>query len=111
MVTELRELIRRERAVLAGPVRQEVLSGIPHSDQFESLRRILAEFSDLAIETGDYEQAARFFNICRTRGIAATQNDMLISALAVRHDFPIFTTDRDFAQYAKHLPVRLHKSR
>lgn len=37
--------------------------------------------------------------------------DMLISALAVRHELAIFTTDTDFVRYARILPLKLHPVR
>ena len=37
--------------------------------------------------------------------------DFLICAVAWRGQMPIFTTDGDFAQYARALPIALHKPR
>jgi predicted nucleic acid-binding protein len=56
-------------------------------------------------------EAARFFNTRRRQGIAGSPVDLLVCAVAARNDFPIFTTDRDFDRYARHLPVRLHARR
>ena len=36
------------------------------------------------------------------------RHDLLICAVAVRHGMRIFTTDTDFDQFAKHLPIVLH---
>ena len=38
LVDELTELIRETRAVMIGPIRQEVLSGIAHPSQFEKVK-------------------------------------------------------------------------
>lgn len=102
------ELVSSGRAVLIGPVRQEVLSGIRSEGVFEALHEKLSSFRHLAIASGDYVQAARFFNLCRSHGIAGSHIDMLICAAAYRYDVPIFTTDPDFAGYAKHVPIRLY---
>ena len=40
-----------------------------------------------------------------------TGTDLLICAVAVRHGLKIFTTDTDFAAYARHLPIKLHLPR
>ena len=49
LIDELAELIEELRAVLIGPVRQEVLSGIPDPAKFEEVRQHLAAFEDLPI--------------------------------------------------------------
>jgi predicted nucleic acid-binding protein len=104
------ELVTSGEAALIGPVLQEVLSGIRHDEVFEALHARLSSFPYLEILPGDHIQAARFFNVCRSRGIAGSQIDMLICAAAHRHEVPIFTTDADFSGYARHLPIRLHDS-
>jgi len=101
-------LVSSGRAVLTGPVRQEVLSGIRREEVFETLREKLGSFRYLEILPGDYVEAARFFNLCRSHGVTGSHVDMLICATACRHGVPIFTTDPDFAGYAQHVPIRLH---
>jgi len=53
--------------------------------------------------------AARFFNLSRRKGVQGSNTDFLICAVAVRHRLAIFSTDKDFAQYAKYLPIVLHR--
>jgi predicted nucleic acid-binding protein len=74
---ELAELIREGRAVMIGPVRQELLSGIKEKAQFELLREHLKAFPDLELETSDYEAAAVAFNRCRERGVQGSNTDFL----------------------------------
>jgi predicted nucleic acid-binding protein len=107
-VGQLERLIRETRAEIIGPVRQEVLSGIPDKKQFERLRSVLASFKDIPLERDDFEQAAAFFNQCRARGVQGSNTDFLICSVAHRHRLDIFSTDDDFRLYAKHLPIRLH---
>jgi predicted nucleic acid-binding protein len=90
------------------PIRQEVLSGIRDESTFLAIQERLSDFAYLEILAEDYDCAARFFNACRTRGIAATHVDMLICSVAHRHDVPLFTTDGDFPDYAKCVPLRLY---
>lgn len=111
LIDELAELITELRAFLIGPVRQEVLSGIPSPKQFEMIRQHLSAFEDLPIVEADYEQAARLFNACRKNGVQGSHIDFLICAVALRHSAPVFTTDKDFKNYALHLDVELHKPR
>jgi predicted nucleic acid-binding protein len=106
-VVELAELIREGRAALLGPVRQELLSGVPSAGQFETLRDTLKAFPDVVLQSEDYEEAAAFFNRCRAKGVQGSNTDFLICAAAARRRYPILTTDSDFARYAKHLPIQL----
>lgn len=108
---ELRELIGESRAHLIGPVRQEVLSGIRETAQYERLRDHLREFPDLPIRTVDHERAAELFNLCRSRGVQGSNTDFLLCAVADRYGMAILTTDEDFPLFARHLPVRLHAPR
>jgi predicted nucleic acid-binding protein len=96
---------------MIGPVRQEVLSGIKERAQYERLREHLRAFPDVEIATADYEEAASHFNRCRRKGVQGSNTDFLICAIATRKDLSIFTTDRDFSQFAQVLPITLHHVR
>lgn len=105
----LAELIRENRALLLGAVRQELLSGIKNPPSFELLRAHLRAFPDIECETADYEEAAAFSNRCRSKGIQGAAVDYLICAIASRRRITIFTTDRDFESYSRILGVSLHR--
>ena len=94
--------------MIAGPIRQELLSGVTTEAQFKLPRERLEPFPDLPILTADYERAATCFNHCRAKGIQGSNTDYLICALALRLEVPVFSADRDFARYAGILGVRLH---
>ena len=106
---ELRRLITAHLAEIIGPIRQEVLSGVRDQSQFDKLESHLAAFPDLSLLTEDYVTAAKFFNLCRSKGIQGSNTDFLICAVAVRHDFVVFTSDEDFSLFAKCVPVVLHE--
>ncbi len=108
-IAELARLIGEGEALIAGPIRQELLSGIASEEQFVALRERLEPFPDLPILTRDYERAAMCFNQCRARGIQGSNTDYLICALALRLRVPVFSTDLDFGRYAEILGVRLHR--
>ena len=105
---ELARLIDQGEALIAGPIRQELLSGVATQAQFKLLRERLEPFPDLPIGTSDYERAAMCFNQCRARGIQGSNTDYLICALALRLQVPVFSADRDFGRNAEILGVRLH---
>lgn len=108
VANELSTLVEDRRVAMIGPIRQELLSGVKETGQFERLREHLRSFPDTEITSDDYEQAASFFNRCRAKGIQGSNTDYLICAVAVRNEFSIFTTDEDFTHFARVLPIELH---
>ena len=103
----LSALIADHRVEIIGPIRQELLSGIRSSLQYENLKKHLAAFPDLAIGTEEYEIAAQFYNLCRSKGVQGSNTDFLICAVAVKYQLAIFTADDDFKKFAKFLPIAL----
>src|SRR5690348_7317816 len=108
IVSELRDLINEGRVRLIGPIRQELLSGIKAPKQYEKLRNQLRTFLDEPLNTPDYESAAEANNTCRAKGVAVSVVDALICSVALDRSFSIFTTDPDFLNFAKILPIKLH---
>ena len=106
-VAALTQLIRDAEVAIIGAIRQEVLSGISDMKQFSALKMHLAEFTDIALEAEDYAFAAECFNQCCARGIQGSHTDFLICAVAQRRNMPIFTTDKNFTEFSKVLPIRL----
>lgn len=109
-VRELLRLIHSHRVQLIGPIRQEIQSGIRSESQFEKLRKHLESFPDFPILTEDYVAAAQFLNQCRSKGVQGSNTDFLICAVAVRNKFSIFTTDKDFELFSKHVQIVLYKA-
>ncbi|MGA2418477.1 MAG: PIN domain-containing protein [Candidatus Acidiferrum sp.] len=111
LVAELSELIREGRAQTIGLIRQELLSGIKTTEQYEKLRLHLRSFPDEVVDTPDYEEAAKAGNRCRAKGVAVSIVDILLCAIAIKRQWAIFTTDPDFSSYAKVLPLQIHTPR
>jgi predicted nucleic acid-binding protein len=109
-VEELRHIIQDHRAQMIGPIRQEILSGIRSDAHFEKLQKHLQSFPDLPVLTEDYVTAAEYFNRCRSKGIQGSNTDYLICSVAVRNKFSIFTTDKDFELFSKHIDIVLHRT-
>jgi predicted nucleic acid-binding protein len=103
----LKDLISDARAMLIGPVRQELLSGVKEPAQFEKLQSALVAFPDEPLTLSDYECAARFFNTCKARGIQGSHTDFLICAVASQRKLPVFSLDQDFVHFSECLPVQL----
>ena len=108
LVRELESLLAEGRVLLAGAVRQEILTGVRDEAAFERLRERLASFEDVPVETADHEMAAAFANRCLGAGVAVASTDLLLCAVASRRGAAVFTTDPDFARHAEVVPVRLH---
>ncbi len=107
---ELRHLIQDHRVQMMGPIRQEILSGIRSESQFNKLQKHLDSFPDLPILTEHYVTAARFFNLCRSKGIQGSNTDFLICAVANKSNFSIYTTDKDFDLISKHIEIVIHQA-
>ncbi|MEN9519961.1 MAG: hypothetical protein RLZZ381_2549 [Cyanobacteriota bacterium] len=107
IVNQLRDLIADGRVIMIGAIRQEILSGIKYQKQFEKLREYLRAFSNLPLDIEDYELAAEHFNFCRRNGIQGSNTDFLICAIASRRNYEILTTDKDFIEFKKYLPIFL----
>jgi predicted nucleic acid-binding protein len=106
---ELARLVNHGLVEVIGPIRQEVLSGIRERSSYEAVREQLRKFNDLEITTADYEEAALYFNQCRSKGIQGSATDFLICAVSVRYELAIFTDDGDFQSYRTVLPIRLYR--
>ncbi len=103
----IKKLIEAGTVAMIGPIRQELLSGISDVSQFAKLKDKLSVFEDIPLETKHFVKAAEFCNICRKKGVQGSTIDFLICAVANAENLVIFTTDKDFENYKKHLPIKL----
>ncbi|HMW49489.1 MAG TPA: PIN domain-containing protein [Cellvibrionaceae bacterium] len=109
-ITEaLTQLIDDNQAKIIGVIRQELLSGYSDKQSYERLKAKLKYFPNEPILDSDYETAAEYANFCRTKGIQGSHTDYLICAVAIRARLKIFTTDKDFSNYSKHLPIAIYQ--
>ncbi len=108
-IDQLTSLIRDQRALIIGPIRQEILSGYSDLRKFRKLKEKLSYFENTPIQDIDYEFAAELCNQCRKKGIQGSHIDFLICAVAKRIDVPIFTTDMDFPRYQKIISIKLYE--
>jgi predicted nucleic acid-binding protein len=111
LVHELEELIRESRVEIIGPIRQEILSGISEKHDFDELRKAIRSFSDLMLESSDFERAAEILNACRAVGIQGSDRNFLLCAVAESRKLALFTADKDFSSYTNHCKLELHSPR
>lgn len=107
IANRLTQLIDDNQVRIVGPIRQELLSGYTDKNRFDRLRQKLIYFPNEPILDADYESAAEYSNFCRSKGIQGSHTDYLICAVSIRARFQIYTTDKDFQHYSKHLPISL----
>lgn len=106
-IDQLESLIRDQRALIIGPIRQEILSGYSDLRKYKKLKEKLSFFENTPVQDIDYESAAELCNHCRKKGVQGSHIDFLICAVAKRIDVPIFTTDKDFLNYQKTISIKL----
>lgn len=109
LVAELTQLIDDNQVKIIGAIRQELLSGYSDKQSYERLRAKLQYFPNEPTLNVDYEAAAEYSNFCRAKGIQGSHIDYLICAVAIRAKLKIFTTDKDFDSYSRHLPLLLYR--
>jgi predicted nucleic acid-binding protein len=94
LLAQLREAIQDRRAVILGPIRQEILSGIRDKAYFAKTQELLDPFLDAEIRPADYIEAARLYNLCQDHGVRCGPIDILICAVAVQKQLEILTYDQ-----------------
>lgn len=106
-VLELKSLIEEGRIQMIGIIRMEILCGLREKSAYDKIEKKLNAFPDRKLEASIFVQAARFFNLCRSKGIQGSNNDFLICACSVNWKIPILSKDKDYAQYKKFIPIDL----
>ncbi len=85
------------------------LSGYSDRSRYEKLRDKLRYFPNEQIIDLDYELAAEYSNLCRTKGIQGSHTDFLICAVSSRLKMKIYTNDKDFIHYSNYLAISVYQ--
>ncbi len=110
-VTEFQNLIQEGRVQMLGIIRMEILCGIRNEKIFNQMKRSLEAFPDKPLDTEIFVHAAKFLNLCRSKGIQGSNNDFILCACSVIWKMPILSKDKDFQSYQKLLHIELVKPR
>jgi predicted nucleic acid-binding protein len=110
-VDELRKLLEEGRVQMIGIIRMEILCGIRAKQEFDRVQQRLRAFSDRDLDSEVFITAARFFNLCRSKGIQGSSNDFILCACSMLWKLPILSKDKDFLRYRKLIPIELAKPR
>jgi len=107
--THLRQLVKHNAPLaIPGIVFQELLSGVRTEEQFSRLQMLLESFPIFSATPPDHVAAARLFNTCRTKGVAATLIDCLIAAQTRARRAALWSLDQDFARIARLFELKLY---
>lgn len=106
-VGELMNLVQEGRIQMIGPIRMEILCGIRAEKTFKTLVTKLEAFPDRVLDAEVFMTAAKFYNLCRSRGVQGSNNDFIICACSALWGMPILSKDQDFIAYRKILPIAL----
>ena len=100
-------LLGGERVAITGMVLLELLRGFipPHAQ--ERILTDVAAVDFIEPSRDDYAGAARLANTCRQSGVQLGSVDALLARLAIANDLALLTTDRDFENAARWVPLRL----
>ena len=96
---------------MIGIIRMEILCGIRAKQEFDRVQQRLRAFSDRDLDSEVFITAARFFNLCRSKGIQGSSNDFILCACSMLWKLPILSKDKDFLRYRKLIPIELAKPR
>ena len=110
-IYELISLIEENRVQLIGIIRMEILCGISNLDVFEKIEKRLLAFPDRPLDSEIFVLAAKFYNLCRSKGIQGSNNDFIICACSVLWKTPILSKDKDYKHYQKYLPIEFLEPR
>lgn len=93
---------------IPGLVLTEILLGVRSEADATRIAGVLSAFdTSPELDSTDYENAAALYRLCRSRGITIRSTiDCLIAQLCLRHNYELFSKDRDFARIAEVAPLK-----
>ena len=106
-VAALRRAFETGDVVVTGLVLQELLQGFSRPKAHTEIAARFASLPLLIPDREDHVQAADLRNRCRRRGVQVGTIDALLAQLCIRHELQMLTTDGDFRNMAKVVPLSL----
>jgi predicted nucleic acid-binding protein len=100
-------LVESEEIVTTGLVLQELLQGFIGPRDHKKIMEHFVSLPFLVPGRTEYVAAAQLRNQCRRAGLQIGTIDALLAQLCIRHNLTLLTTDNDFSQAAKHVPLRV----
>ena len=100
-------LVGGEYVAITGMVLLELLRGFLPPRAQERIMNDLAALELIEPTRDDYVEAARLANTCRQAGVQLGSVDALLAQLAISRDLEMLTTDRDFENAARVVPLQV----
>ena len=93
---ELDRLLANGEVVMVGPVLAEVLQGARSESEFVFFASHLTALSYLEMDQNTWVKAGDLNRRLKQKGDMLALGDLIISALALGHDIPVYTLNGDF---------------
>ena len=107
-VIALREALDgADSVVTTGLVLQELLQGFSGPKANEAIIERFGALPLIQPDRQDHVAAAEVRNVCRRAGVQIGTIDALLVQLCGRYDMTLLSSDKDFANAARHVPFRL----
>jgi predicted nucleic acid-binding protein len=105
----LNQLLAEDRVAMCGPIKAEVLSGIPSVQDFHKLSNWLGSLPYLTVpdEIIWNRIAESRFKLAR-KGIQQKLIDLLIAWTAHYHNVSVWSLDKDFSKLAGEISFKIH---
>lgn len=98
-----------QEIIIPGLVLTEILLGLKTDREVAKINSLLDAFTTAPeCDQHDYQEAARIYRLCRTKGFTIRSTiDCIIAQLCLRHDYQLLTKDKDFHALASCVPLQL----
>ena len=107
-VIALREALDgADSVVTTGLILQELLQGFSGPTAREAIIERFGALPLIQPDRQDHVAAAEVRNVCRRAGVQIGTIDALLVQLCGRYDMTLLSSDKDFTNAARHVPVRL----
>ena len=93
---ELDSLLADDEIVMIGPVLTEILRGNRSEGEFAHFSQPLKSLAFLNTDQNTWIQAGELNFQLKREGLPLALSDLIVSALAIQHDIPLYTIDGDF---------------
>lgn len=90
------ELVRSARAVTCGIVLAGLLAGVKDAARRDRLQDALAGLDYVEMREETWKRVGELAAGLRGRGRTLPMSDLIVAALAMEHDLPVFTVDNHF---------------
>ena len=98
---ELRRLIQKGGLVITGPVVFELLQGAKNRKDADLIKEVTRGLPLFEVTHEIWLSAGDLYFDLRRKGITIPPSDVLLAAIAIDHNWSLFTTDSHFDQIPK----------